>query len=74
MGHQNRSSKAKIARAYIAAQAGVERVRITKGGEVHAYGPMQNTNQVGWYLAGDIDTLASMAHADAEMARDRAGR
>ena len=64
MGHQNRSSKAKIAREYIAARMGVERVRITKGGQVHAYGPMQNTNQVGWYLAGDVDTLASMARTE----------
>ena len=26
--------------------------RITKDGEVHFYGEMPNTNQVGWYLAG----------------------
>ncbi len=25
--------------------------RITKGGEVHFYGTMPNTNQIGWYLA-----------------------
>lgn len=56
--HPNRSSNAKAARAYIAAREGVEKVRITKGGEVHAYGRMPNTNQVGWYLAGTVEALA----------------
>jgi hypothetical protein len=61
--HPNRSSKAKIARAYVSRKAGVERVRISCG-EVHAYGTMPNTAQVGWYLAGYVDELA--AHARAE--------
>ena len=62
--HPNRSRNAKIARAYVAVMRGVERVRITEGGEVHAYGTMPNTNQVGWYLAGTVDALADMAYAE----------
>ena len=58
--HPNRSRAAKAARAYVAAMAGVERVRISDG-EVHAYGTMPNTSQVGWYLAGSVDALAALA-------------
>ena len=28
--------------------------RITRTGEIHAYGVMPNTNQVGWYLFGFV--------------------
>lgn len=34
-----------------AADRGVK-YRMTKGGEVHFYGEMPNTNIIGWYLAG----------------------
>ena len=59
--HPARSTNAKIARNYIAARWGVEKVRITKGGEVHAYGPMPNSTFCGWYLAGYVDDLAKEA-------------
>jgi hypothetical protein len=62
--HPNRSSSAKIARAYVANRNGVERVRVTKGGEVNAYGVMPNTNQTGWYFAGYVDDLVVMARAE----------
>lgn len=61
--HPNRSSNAKIARAYITARDGVERVRITNG-EVHAYGRMPNSIVTGWYLAGTVAELAAMANAE----------
>jgi hypothetical protein len=32
-----------------AASLGVK-YRITKNGEIHFYGEMPNTNQIGWYL------------------------
>jgi hypothetical protein len=31
---------------------GAGKYRLTKAGEVHAYGVMPNTNQTGWYLLG----------------------
>ena len=71
--YPNRSSKSKIARAYVASRRGVERVRVTKSGEVHAYGVLPNTNQTGWYLAGDVATLADMAHAEEMARRQREG-
>jgi len=40
---------------------GAERVRITRNGEVHAFGVMPNTNTTGWYFAGyDKDVLAEL--------------
>lgn len=54
--------------AYIKARPGVERVRITHDGWVHAYGIMPHTNQPGWYLAGDVETLADMARIQTAMA------
>lgn len=35
-----------------------EKVVIKRSGEVHAYGTMPNSNQVGWYLVGFRDELA----------------
>lgn len=55
----NKINEAHIARAYIASREGVERVRVTKSGEVYAYGVMPNTNTCGWYLAGYADELAT---------------
>ena len=34
------------------------RYRITATGEVHIYGVMPNTNQVGWWLYGDREQAA----------------
>ena len=31
-----------------------QRYRITRDGEIHRYGSMPNTNQIGWYLYGRI--------------------
>lgn len=43
-----------------------ERVVIKRNGEVHAYGRMPNTNQVGWYLKGYRDELAALYAEEAE--------
>lgn len=42
-----------------AAERGAERIRITRSGEAHAYGPMPNASHVvGWWLlAQDADAL-----------------
>lgn len=33
---------------------GPRRYRITKGGEIHVYGRMPNTNITGWWVFGDL--------------------
>lgn len=50
----------KIDRTAIAAAAarqGAERIRITRAGEVHAYGRMPGSIITGWYLMGYADEL-----------------
>ena len=47
----------KTNRAAILAFTDGERVRITRNGEVHAYGVLPNTNQTGWYFAGFADNI-----------------
>jgi len=47
----------KTNRAAILAFVDAERVRITRNGEVHAYGVLPNTNRTGWYLAGFADDI-----------------
>lgn len=44
-------------RAAIRAFTPGERIRITRNGEVHAYGVLPNTNQTGWYFAGWSDHI-----------------
>ena len=44
-------------RAAIAARVGADRIRITRNGEVHAYGTVPNTNRTGWYFAGFADHI-----------------
>ena len=40
------------------------RYRITQDGEVHFYGPMPNTNDVGWYFVGwNPEEVAAEIHA-----------
>ena len=39
-------------RAAIIASVDAERVRITRNGEVHAFGRMPNSIVTGWYFAG----------------------
>jgi hypothetical protein len=36
------------------AKYGKRNYRITRHGDVHVYGRMPNSDQVGWYLMGDI--------------------
>lgn len=57
-------NNAKAARAYVAARDSVQRVRITKNGEVLAYGAVPDTNETGWYFAGYVDDLAKLADAE----------
>ena len=47
----------KTNRAAILAFTDAERVRITRNGEVHAYGVLPNTNYTGWYFAGFADHI-----------------
>jgi len=44
-------------RAAIIAYVDAERVRITRNGEVHAYGRMPNSTVTGWYFAGFTDHI-----------------
>jgi len=44
-------------RAAIIAYVDAERVRITRNGEVHAYGRIPNTAVTGWYFAGFTDHI-----------------
>lgn len=53
-------------RAAILAFTPGERIRITRGGEVHAYGLMPGTKRLRWYLAGFAEhILDRMACEDA---------
>ena len=42
----------KSLRRYLGEIYGILQYRITANGEVHVYGTMPNTNEVGWYLLG----------------------
>jgi hypothetical protein len=57
----------KINRAAIIAYVDAERVRITRNGEVHAYGHIPHSIVTGWYLAGFTDHILD---AIAERAND----
>lgn len=57
-------NNAKAARAYVAARDSVQQVRITKNGEVHAYGAVPGTDETGWYFAGYVDDLAKLADSE----------
>ena len=50
-----------IARKYAQSLSGVQRVRITRDGEIRAYGRMPNTNKIGWYLVGWVEDIARLA-------------
>ncbi|QXP94376.1 hypothetical protein [Methylococcus capsulatus] len=50
---QGNITKSRI-RIILAAEYGPENVRITTSGEIHIRGNMQNTDQDGWYLWGQI--------------------
>jgi len=43
-----------------------ERVVIKRNGEIHAYGRMPNTNQVGWYFKGYRDDLVALYAEEVE--------
>ena len=48
-------------RAYILDRKDASKVRITRNGEVRAYGTMPNTNKVGWYFVGfDTNLIEDM--------------
>ncbi len=56
----------KANRAAILAFTDADRIRITRNGEVHAYGPFINApNHTGWYFAGFadhiLDAIAALA-------------
>jgi len=55
----------KANRAAIIAYVGAERIRITRNGEVHAYGRMPNSIVTGWYFAGFTDHIFDAIIADA---------
>ena len=47
----------KINRAAIIAYVDAERIRITRNGEVHAYGQIPHSIVTGWYLVGFADHI-----------------
>jgi len=51
----------KANRAAIIAYVGAERIRITRNGEVHAYGRMPHSTVTGWYFAGFADHILIVA-------------
>ena len=50
-------------RSYVLDRDGAEKARISADGSVNVYGKMPNSNQTGWYFAGDAEQL--LAHAQA---------
>ena len=44
-------------RAAIIASVDAERVRITRNGEVHAFGRMPNSIVTGWYFVGFVEHI-----------------
>lgn len=57
-----RAAQLPAIRAALVAKFGARKYRITKNGEIHAYGVMPSTNQDGWYLFGEIDSAETIAH------------
>ena len=52
-------------RATLRARFGARRYRITRQGEVHAYGEMPNSIITGWYLVGwAVDMRAAIKQAE----------
>ena len=47
----------KANRAAIIAYVGAERIRITRNGEIHAYGQIPHSIVTGWYLVGFTDHI-----------------
>ncbi len=54
-------------RAYVCSRDGVEKVRILRTGEVHAFGSMPNSTGSGWYLAGYAAELLVQMRAEREV-------
>lgn len=44
-------------RALLRRDYGAGKYRITKDGEVHAYGKLPNSIETGWYLVGDLRSV-----------------
>lgn len=53
-------SKTQI-RAILRNAFGPRGYRITREGEIHIYGQMPNTDQVGWYFFGHLDSAETLA-------------
>lgn len=51
-------------RAALIRQFGARQYRITRGGEIHVYGTMPNSNQFGWYLFGAVDCAETLARLE----------
>lgn len=61
------SEKATI-RAYVMASRQNVKVRITRSGDVHAYGRMPNTSVEGWYFVGyDHEVLSEARGLQADI-------
>jgi hypothetical protein len=52
----------KADRAAIIFFTDADRIRITRNGEVRAYGTVPNTNRTGWYFAGFADHILDAIH------------
>jgi len=60
---ETRNIAASAIRQALRAEFGARRYRITRNGEIHAWGKMPNANVVGWWLygwIGDNSTLARL--------------
>lgn len=53
----NANQRERQFRALLRKAHGAGKYRITRKGEVHAYGTMPNSNAVGWYLVGYRDAV-----------------
>jgi hypothetical protein len=55
-------------RTHVLNSRDVEKVRITRTGEVHALGTMPNTNHSGWYFVGYVEDVLRDMRREAEFA------
>lgn len=53
-------------RAALREEFGARQYRITSTGEIHVYGEMPNTNEVGWWLYGWIDDVETLVRLGVE--------
>jgi len=67
MTNMTNQDKAAALRAYVGSRGGVEKVRILRTGEVHAFGSMPHATGSGWYLAGYAAELLVQMRAEREV-------